>query len=323
MTLTDQSFFRSTIFALALLASFSARASAAFIEALWGARPASMVGAYTALADDSNSPAYNPAGISLMTQQEVSFMYARLFSGVNFYVGEDTSRLGLGYFSYVPTISNKKYGSYAISWTNLVATNLYREDSFSLTAADSYRFESLKSMPILSYGANLKFLRRSFSTDSRTDQDPVFRGGRDSNALTVDLGLQYRPNFSMVPGLRFGVAGQNLTEPDIGLATTDRVPMRIAFGAAYQDPMLPLIGPAVEISRRNGRTLLTGAWEATLAKDLLTFRLGANSDEFGGGLGYQFRLLSKMAMKLDYAILWPLNVEGTNGSHRVSITAAF
>src|SRR5205823_6558358 len=133
-----------------------------FQESLWGARPAALVGAYTALADDSNSPAYNPAGISLMTQSEITFMYARLFNGVNFYTGEDTSRLGLGYFSYAPRIKDKAYGSYAISWTNFAATNLYREDTFSLTVADSYQFDSLHTAPIFSYGANLKFLRRAF-----------------------------------------------------------------------------------------------------------------------------------------------------------------
>ena len=323
MNLTFQRIARTGFLAAFLVACFRFDVSGAFQEALWGARPAAMAGAYTALADDANAPAYNPAGISLVEQSEMTFMYARLFSGVNFYSGEDTSRLGLGYFSYVPNIKNKAYGSYAISWTNFVATNLYREDSFALTVADSYRFESLKSAPILSYGANLKMLRRSFSTDQRTGQDPVFAGGRDSTAFTVDGGVQYRPNLKALPGLRFGAAGQNLTEPDIGLATTDRVPMRLSVGAAYQDPSLPLIGPSIEVARRDDRTLVSGAWEAWLSKETLAFRLGGNADEFGGGLGYQFRLLSKMVMRFDYAILWPLNVEGTNGSHRVSISSSF
>ncbi len=302
---------------------FSSVASAAFQEALWGARPAALVGAYSALADDANAPAYNPAGISMVEKNELTFMYARLFSGVNFYAGQDTSRLGLGYFSYVPTIKDKKYGSYAISWTNFAATNLYREDSFSLSVADSYQFESLPSKSILSYGTNLKFLKRSFSPDQRTDQDPVFRDGPDSSAMTVDLGLQFRPNVASFPGLRFGMTGQNLTEPNIGLSATDRVPMRLSVGVAYKDAALPLIGPAFELSRRNGRTLVTGAWESLMAHETLAFRFGANADEVGGGVGYQFRLLSKMMMRFDYAIIWPLNVDGTNGSHRVSISSSF
>jgi hypothetical protein len=60
-----------------------------------------------------------------------------------------------------------------------------------------------------------------------------------------------------------------------------------------------------------------------MAKDALAFRLGANADEVGGGLGYQFHLGKKMLMRIDYAILWPFNVEGTNGSHRVSLSSSF
>lgn len=311
------------IVALMFLLSVSATGQAAFKESLWGARPASLVGAFTAVADDANAPAYNPAGISFITHNEITFMYARLFSGVNFYSGDDTSRLGLGYFSYVPTIKAKAYGSYAVSWTNFAATNLYREDTLSLTAADSYQFETLRSAPIFSYGGNLKFLRRAFSTDQRTDQDPVFNGGRDSNAVTVDLGVMVRPNWAVLPGLKFGLAGQNLTEPDIGLHARDRVPIKLSFGVAYQDSSLPLINPAFEFSRRGGRTLLTGAWEAWVAKDVLALRVGANADELGGGIGYQFHLANKLTMRLDYGLIWPFNVDGTTGSHRVSISSSF
>lgn len=296
---------------------------AAFQEALWGARPAAMSGAYTAAADDANSPAYNPAGISQLTQSELTFMYARLYNGVNFYSGADTSRLGLGYFSFVPAIQDKKYGSYAISWTNFVATNLYREDSVSFTFADSYQFESLKREPVLSYGANLKYLRRAFSQDERTEADPVFNGGSDSNAVTADLGLLIHPNFASLPGLKFGLAGQNLTEPDMGLTSTDRVPARYAFGAAYHDPGMPLVNPSVEISRRNGRTLVSGGWESYVAKNTLALRMGGNADQVTGGLGYKFSLFRSLDFKLDYAIIWPFNVDGSNGSHRVSITSSF
>ncbi len=316
------SFILRFILVLALGGTFVSPSFAAFQEQLWGARPASLAGAFTALADDANAPVYNPAGISFVTQNEVTFMYARLFSGVDFNSGEDTSRLGLGYFSYVPNIKDKAYGSYAFSWTNLAATNLYREDSFALTVADSYQFDRLPNAPILAYGANLKLLRRSFSTDQRTDADPVFQAGRDSSALTLDAGLLLRPQFSLLPGLRVGAAAQNITQPNIGLAETDRVPMNLSFGLAYQDPQLPLIGPTLDVSRRAGQTLIGAGWEAWVAQDTLALRFGGNEDEFGGGIGYKFKL-NKMDMQFDYGLLWPLNLAGTSGSQRVSISASF
>lgn len=296
---------------------------AAFQESLWGARPASMVGAFTAMADDANAPAYNPAGISWLSQTEVTFMYAQLYSGLNFYAGEETSRLGLGYFSYVPTIKDKRYGSYAFSWTNFVASNLYREDSFSLSIADSYEFESSPNRPIIAYGANLKMLKRSFSPDRRSSADPVFQNGRDENAFTADIGLMLRPHFRLLPGLKFGFSGQNVTEPDMGLLVSDRVPARYTLGVAYQDPHYRFANPAIDVARRRGETIVTFGFESWLAKDTFAMRAGGNEDELGGGLGYQFRLFERLLMRLDYALLWPLNVEGTNGSHRISITTSF
>lgn len=303
---------------------FVTPAFASFQESLWGARPAALVGAFTALADDANAPAYNPAGITMMTRDELTLMYAQLYSGVNFYAGEnDTSRLGLGYFSYVPTVLDKEYGSYAVSWTNFSATNLYREDALSLTYADSYQFENLKRNPILSWGLNLKALRRSFSTDSRTDVDPVFQSGRDSDALTFDVGLMFRPYFDILPGLKFGAAAQNVTEPDMGLASSDRVPARYSLGVAYQDRGLRWLNPAIEVQRRRGRTVVSAAWESWVARDALAIRVGGNEDRLGAGMGYQFKIFKGLILRLDYALIWPLNVEGTNGSHRVSITTNF
>lgn len=306
------------------LISWPTAVLSAFQENLWGARPAALGGAFTAVSDDSNAPAYNPAGLSLMTDSEMTFMYAKLYSGLNLNVGEtDTSNLGLGYFSYAPRIKDGAYGSYAVSWTNFVASSLYREDTVSLSAADSYQFDGPANRPILSYGGNLKMLRRAFSTDSRTDGDPVFQGGRDSSAVTVDLGMLYQPNLSLLPGLRFGLAGQNITNPNIGLAETDRVPARYSLGAAYRHSAFPLFNPSVELARRDGRTMVAGGWEAWVAPDTLALRVGGSEDQLAGGIGYQFDLFGRLKMKLDYALIWPLNVDGTNGTHRVSITSSF
>ncbi|MCB4756054.1 MAG: type IX secretion system membrane protein PorP/SprF [Elusimicrobia bacterium] len=308
----------------AMLLFWPGLSRAAFQENLWGARPASLAGAFTALADDANAPVYNPAGISLTTNNEITLMYARLYSGLKLYAGDnDTSRLGLGFFSYVPQIAEKRFGSYGFSWTNFTATNLYREDTFSLTVADSYQFDQLSVRPILSYGANVKLLRRSFSTDVRTDQDAVFQNGRDSTAFTFDVGLIAQPRFSLLPGLKIGMAAQNVTEPDIGLASTDRVPARYSFGLAYEDRRFRYFNPAIDVSRRRGRTLVSAAWEGWVAGDTLALRLGGNADQLAGGIGYRFRLSRQVTVGLDYSIQWPFNVEGTDGTHRVSITTNF
>jgi len=306
-----------------ILLLFHLSSFAAFQETLWGARPAALVGVYTALADDANAPSYNPAGISLMAADEITITYAQLYTGVDLFAGNNTSRLGLGYFSYIPNIMDKRYGSFGFSWSNFQATHLLREDTFAFTYADSLEFARHNSNPVLSYGLNLKYLKRSFQTDSLSSQDPVFRGGSGADAVTVDVGLMYRPHFLIFPGLKFGAAILNVTEPDIGLSSEDRVPARYSLGVAYQDRSVRWLNPAIEISKRDDRTILAAAYEGWFMKDSFAIRFGGNEDQLGGGFGYQFRAGSRLILRLDYAILWPLDVEGTDGSHRISITTNF
>src|SRR5882724_3034356 len=99
---------------LAILALFRSSAQAAFVDTGWGARPVGMGGAFTAIADDSNAPLYNPAGLVQVQWNELSAMYSRLFSGQTLYSGNattggDTSHLDQSYLSYVTRAS--KYGS--------------------------------------------------------------------------------------------------------------------------------------------------------------------------------------------------------------------
>jgi hypothetical protein len=313
---------RNRILVALLVAAFSGTPlKAAFQESLWGARPASMAGVFTALADDANAPSYNPAGIALLQRTEVTMMYAQLFTGVDLHAGADKSQLGLGYFSFVPQIQDKRFGSYGFSWTNFVASNLYREDTFTLTAADARSFDRDGRETVLAYGANLKLLKRTF-TASPTNPDPVFASGGESDAVTADLGVIARPNFDILPGLKIGLSGQNITSPDIGLHETDRVPARYALGLAYQDLKYQWFNPAVDVSRRDGKTLVGAAWEGWFAKNALAFRFGGDRTQLAGGLGYQF-LIRSVVVRFDYAILWPLQVEGTSGSHRLSLTTSF
>ena len=298
----------------------ASRSEAAFKESLWGARPAGLAGAFTAMADDANAPAYNPAGVGFLTSTELTVMYAQLFTGLDLHAGQDTSKLGLGYVSFVPQIDDKRYGSMAVSWSNFTATNLMREDTFSLTYADTFDLSGLPQHPILGLGANLKYLRHSFSIDQYSSSDPTFSNGRSKGAPTLDLGLILRPKFSFAPGFKMGLVGQNITEPNVGLSATDRVPSRYAVGFAYQDLRFRLFNPTVDIARRAGLTTVTFGVEGWMLKDSLGFRAGGNSDEIGGGLGYQFKLNDAMKMRIDYSLLWPLNVGGTNGNHRVSLT---
>src|SRR5476649_1335624 len=98
-------------------------AQAAFQDTGWGARPVGMGGAFTAIADDSNAPLYNPAGLVQVERDEASAMYADLFTGQTIYAGNDTAHLSESYLAYASHPIDH-VGSFALSWTNFNTTSL-------------------------------------------------------------------------------------------------------------------------------------------------------------------------------------------------------
>lgn len=301
-------------------------AHAAFTEDEWGARPVGMGGAFTAIADDSNAPLYNPAGIVQVQWNEVSAMYSQLFSGLTLYSGNsatggDVSHLDQSFLSYVsrPT----RFGSFGISWANLNTTHLYREDTVTLTYA-KYLGDFIPALDnAWAVGVNAKYLRHAFTLDAATVNDPVFQGGTSASAMTADVGIIWKPEEGSLQGWRVGLTGQNLTQPNVGFQTTDRVPMEGRLGFAYQSKQMPWLVPALDLTRRDGVTGVNGGVESWLFHDTLGLRAGGNNDEASAGLSYYQELTKKTGFRLDYSFTVPMYVEGTSGSHRLQVIVYF
>src|SRR5882672_1609402 len=136
----------------------------AFLNTDWGARPTGMGGAFSAVADDSNAPMFNPAGIVQVQWNEFTASYANLFSGLTLYAGNDTAKLDQSFFAFtsrpLPHI-----GSLELSWARFDATHLYHEDTVILTYARNLGdfFPVLDNM--LALGVNAKYLRRGVTLD--------------------------------------------------------------------------------------------------------------------------------------------------------------
>ncbi len=299
---------------------------AAFQDGGWGARPVGMGGAYTAISDDSNAPLYNPAGLVQIQWNEVSAMYARLFSGLTLYsgtstTGNDEAHLDQSYLSYASRAT--KYGAWSTSWANFNTTSLYREDTFMLSYANYLG----GLIPVLdnqvSLGVNLKYLRRAFSLDAASAGDPVFSGGDSASAFAVDTGLLWKPDSGPCDGCRVGLSVKNLNQPDVGFRDTDRIPLEWRLGGAYQSRRLPWLVPALDISRRNGETGVYGGAESWLFNDALGLRAGGNKEEAAMGVSYYQALGKKAGFRLDYGITVPFYVSDTAGSHRFQLTVYF
>ena len=304
---------------------------AAFKDSGWGTRPAGMGGAFAGVADDANAPLWNPAGIGQVKQYEANFMYARLFTGLKLYAGEDTTTLGLNYFSFI--CPSKRAGVFGISWANFNSTHLYKEDTFTLSYARKINDFTPRLVPVIFLGLNLKYLYHGYILDERTKDDPVFKDGNSKGAFTADLGTLIKPQKDSP--LSIGLSLKNVTQPDVGLDKTDykledKVPLEMRIGFAYQFGgyrvlnILNITGfrPAFDFTYRD-KDINYHLGIETRFSSVFALRMGYNLQEVTLGLGLNHLMGEVFGIQFDYALIWPLEIEGTSGTHRVSLGVRF
>jgi hypothetical protein len=298
---------------LILLGAFSA-AIAAFKDDGWGARPLGMGGAFTAAGDDVNVQLYNPAGIWQIEDFEATFMNAKLFTGL------DKVDLGMNYAAIVmPTNGDMNIG---VLWANLVSQDLYREDTFAVSAA----------MPVnnrICVGANLKYLSHAFTLDARTQNDAVFASGNSKSVFAADLGVQYIMFETKKYQSILGFAAKNVNQPDIGFLTPDIVPaeFRLGFAAIFYGKTV--VSPAIDVTYRNqewgndiDKINVHAGCETRFFNELFSARAGANMNEITMGFGFAPRIKG-LETRIDYAFIMPAAVKETSGTHRASLTLHF
>jgi len=287
----------------------------AFLDSGWGVRPLGMGGAFTAVADDSNAPLYNPAGLALVKHQELSLMSATLFSGL------DDVNIGLNSLSYVYPLGSK-LGGIGLAWGALSSPSLYTEDTATLGYGRNINDVIGFAQPRVSVGASAIYLRHEYSMDERTTGDQVFAHGTSAAATTADLG--FIVNWEKL-GLSLGFASRNATSPNVGLLTVDQVPVENAVGLAYYNNKvpylkLPCFTSALDIVSRNDLTDIRFGAETRLFAKTFAVRVGASQEAVSLGLGYCFKITPKADVLVDYAFQWPLQVENSTGSHWFGIT---
>ena len=271
-----------------------------------------MGGAFTAVADDSNAPAYNIAGISELEKAEVTFMSAKVFSGLD---GLDMSA---DYLAFVYPIS-KKVGSLSLGWTYFGDTGLRREDSVNLGYARELDdlIGKLDWMSLMA-GINLKYLR----------QEVRYKGDTlNKSAFAFDIGLLARFKY----GISLGYSGRYFNRPDIGFKSEDRIKQTNVLGLSYYSEELPLLKIpyftiALDYEMREGdNNLLMGA-ESRVIDGNLSLRLGGWKEQLNFGVGYGLdfgKEEGKSRLMIDYTFGLPLEIQDSTGHHFVSLTFRF
>ena len=278
-------------------ASFSA-------DSACGARASAMAGAFTAVPGGAEAACSNPATLTELGSPELTAVYGRLYSGLS-----DDSSIGQGYFGFAAPIKKYLQGNAAFSWSDTRLSEAYSESAYSLSYATSvYRG--------IGAGLTLKYLRRAYTSDAYTALDPVFNSGYSKGALGADLGFFYRPRTNYAFGLSF----RNLNKPDLGLASSDPLPLETRAGFSYLtrstllDVDAAFAGPDYNLS--------AGVEHLFQRRFLLRMGLATGNDSrrrVNLGFGSRFGLAS-----FDYAFSLPISgIAGTIGSHRLAFSFKF
>lgn len=295
---------RKLLSAFGLQLAFTAACLAAFQDPYWSSRVAALGGAFTAVSDDATGVFYNPAaGAGRITHKMGDFNYAKLFAGL------DGVNLSLNQVAYAQPVGST--GLVGFGWGNFSATGLYREDTFLVSAAKSFDDG-------ISVGVTGKYLMRGYSLSGLSSRDPVFAGGDSKGVAAVDLHAFTAPSF--MPNVSLGITLRSVNQPNTGFRDSEKLPLEIIGGLAFRRKNLMI---PVDIEARNGEIRPHFGAELTLRDDTIALRLGSDLSQAGMGLGYRHALSAKLAVNLDYAFILPLGIEGSAGSHRVTLGLKF
>jgi hypothetical protein len=273
--------------AAGLLAAAAPGAFAAFEDLPISAQAAAMGGASLASQGDCSALFLNPAGGAGLRSPEAYFMYNQLYAGLS-----GVGSIGQGFAAAgVPT----PIGAVGVGLSNFQASGLLEERVIGVTFARRW-FDSFEA------GVTGKYLYHGYliGSDPSAASDPVFNSGTARGAFALDVGL----SAPVTSGLRVGLVVRNLNQPDVGLATVDRVPRQIQTGLAYDIVPWALrltadyTYSAIQSGSFSDQSQMGVGFEKGFANDLVKLRLGATLDQFSGGVGIQLG-----ALGLDYTFL--------------------
>jgi len=278
---------------------------AAFQMRHTSARSAAMGNAFLAGAGEAASLFSNPAGLAGMPKAEASFLYAKPFAGLpNVNLNAGHAALAL------PT----RAGHVGLGYSLFSAGGLLQEQTLALGYAATFRS--------LQVGLAAKQLSHAYDIhdDAMAHSDPVFADGTSASALAFDAGM-IAP---LGKALKLGLAVRNINQPNVGLATKDRVAREIQTGL-----MLNMAGLGVKATGdilmqkaaagevKNAPVPMLGL-EKTF-KNALALRLGANTNEFTAGFGARLK-----SVAFDYALVLNKNLmEDNAGSHKMGLKYRF
>ncbi len=279
----------------------------AFQDRGLGPRAMGMGRAFSAAADDGNALFWNPAGTAFLDGGEASFSWEHLFPGLT------GININTGYAEAIIPLQTWRLGA---------AATIYDAQGLLLESV-VLAHVSKKLGDSSAAGVNVKYLRNQFdvASDVTSAGEPLFSQRTGRSVATFDAGFKTVP----VPWLELGASGRNVTEPNVGLDTVDRVSAVYQAGAAWKPSPQTIV---------EGDLLYTDMTESTAMQKLnyaggveqwffaqgdvnLAMRAGANRNELSGGMSVKVSGRSSINFRLDYAFVYSRGSTGSEGSRHI------
>lgn len=280
-----------------IFASGPGTTGANFLKIAVGSRAVGIGEAFVAVADDVNTIFYNPAGLNLLNQQEVTFMYNKWFEDIyQGFVGyalpcSPRTALGLG----IQYLSMKKIPGYD-QWDYEIDSIKAQDIAFTF----SYSKNLLKNFYT---GANIKYINQQLD-------DKI------ANAYALDIGSFYR--FTTLP-VSLGCVLQNFGTEIKFIEKKGVLPMNLKFGSAVK-LFNKKFTVATDLNLPNDNDLYFNTGSECWLLNLFALRIGYWSNmDLGNGLTYGIGFKVKV-FQLDYAFV---DYGILNYTHRISLLARF
>jgi hypothetical protein len=256
------------------------------------ARSLGLGGAFVAAADEPLGVVWNPAGLSLMFQNEAHFESARLY--------ENTSLYSFGFAIPSRTLPSVGFTILSLNSGDFERTSELNESLGEFSQGElAFILSASKAVsPRFSAGANLKIVRQSVEEFGATGV-----GG--------DFGVLY----DLTPTVRLGASVVNVGGPSMSLRLEEeKYPTMLRWGASTR----LLQGKALisaELDHASGFGTSFHAGTEYWLFPAVGLRLGYNNDSPAAGMSYQL----PSGLRFDYA----LSDRDLGMTHRVGVSFRF
>lgn len=263
-----------------------------------GARPAAMGHAFVGVADDINAVNYNPAGLALLTKNELQFNQNNLFDGV---IASNISFILQ--FSDMQAENIKDFG---VLGGGVTFVDYGRLDGRDALGQDTGEFGSMDRLVSVSYGKAFNSVF-SFGITGREVRQEIY--GIKANGFSFDGGVMFS---HVIDNVNIGLAAQNLGEKISFEKEEEALPTNFALGTSLmlvKDRLLLAADLNKPVNNYYYWNLGTEYW----LTQVLTLRLGySTKHDIGNGISsgvginlreFDFSFLPVSELSLNYGYL--------------------